>query len=213
MVPEPGVEPGAQLRESYEAKAVSELAAADALVTGSAAIAGSGALFADVVLLKGHPGEEDRAAGRALAGADGQAADKVLVALGIVPARAWRMCTRVTGTGGRDAGAGASAGTGDHVTGVGAGMDSDDDAAEMRARRVELAVEAVDPDLVIALDPEAGQDLARAFGLARLEAGVPAEVRGRVIGAVSGLAASLGDERAKARVWVEFRAVAGERHA
>lgn len=199
MVPEPSVEPGAQLRESYEAKAVSELEAADALVPGSAAIAGRGALFAAVVLLKGDPGEEDRAAGRALAGADGEAADKVLVALGIDPARAWRMCTRVAGAGGCAVGARAMAGAGD-------------DAADARARRVELAVEAVDPDLVIALDPEAGEDLARAFGLPRLEPGRPHPVRGRTIGAVSGLAASLGDERAKARVWAEFRAVAGERH-
>lgn len=194
MVPEPSVEPGAQLRESYEAKAVSELAAADVLVPGSAAIAGSGALFAAVVLLKGNPGEEDRAAGRALAGADGEAADKVLVALGLDPDATWRMCTRVPSDGGCDAGADAGAG---------------DAAADARARRVELAVEAVDPDLVIALDLEAGEDLARAFGLPRLEPGRPRPVRGRTIGAVSGLADSLADPRAKARVWAELRRVAG----
>ena len=186
MVPGSGIAPDAQLRESYEAKAVSELADADALVPGASAIAGRGSLFARVVLLKGEPGEEDRSAGRALAGADGEAADKVLVALGIDPATAWRMCTRVAGEGGA--------------------------SAEARARRVELAIEAVDPDLVIALDREAGEDLARAFGLASLEPGKPVQARGRTLGAVSGLATSLGHEGAKARVWSELRAVAGERH-
>lgn len=184
MVPGQGVAPGASLRESYEAKASAELAAADALVPGVFAVAGNGSLFAVVVLLKGDPGEEDRATARALAGPDGQAADKALVALGLDPATAWRMCTR-------DAG------------GI-----ADDEA---RARRVELAVEAVDPDLVIALDPQAGEDLARAFGVARLTPGKPVRARGRTLGSVSGLAASLGDEGAKARVWAEMQAVAAVR--
>jgi hypothetical protein len=191
MVPGPGVAPEAHVRESYEAKASAELAAADALVPGSSAIAGDGSLFASVVLLKGEPGEEDRAAGRALAGPDGEAADKVLAALRLDPARAWRMCTRVAGAGG-------------------AGSAAD---AEARARRVELAVEAVDPDLAIALDPEAAEDLARAYRLPRLAPGKPVQARGRTLGAVSGLAASLGDERAKARVWAELQAVAGKRDA
>jgi hypothetical protein len=190
MVPGPGVAPEAHLRESFEAKASAELAAADALVAGSSAIAGDGSLFASVVLLKGHPGEEDRAAGRAFAGEDGEAADKVLVALGLDPARAWRMCTRVAG--------GVASGGAD---------------AEARALRVELAVEAVDPDLAIALDPEAGEDLARAYRLPGLAPGKPVQARGRTLGAVSGLAASLGDDRAKARVWAELRAVAGKQDA
>jgi hypothetical protein len=183
MVPEPGVAPEAHLRESYEAKASAELAAADALVPGASAVAGHGSLFARVVLLKGDPGEEDLEAGRALAGPDGEAADKALVALGLDPASAWRMCTRVA----------------DGVA-----------DPEARARRVGLAVEAVDPDLVIALDAQAGQDLARAFGVAGLEPGQPVRARGRTLGAVSGLAVSLGDESAKALVWAEMRGVAGK---
>jgi hypothetical protein len=194
MVPEPGVEIEARIRESYGAKASAELAAADRLVPGASAIAGHGSVFAQVVLLKGDPGEEDRPAGRALAGADGEAADKVLVALGLDPGAVWRMCTRVAGP---DVGAGAATGG--------------PAAAEARARRVELAIEAVDPDLVIALDMDAGEDLARAFGAARLEPGKPVQARGRTLGAVSGLAASLGDESAKARVWAELRGVAGGR--
>jgi hypothetical protein len=190
MVPEPGVAPAASLRESFEAKASAELAAADAIVPGSSRVAGHGSLLATIVLLKGEPGEEDRAAGRALAGPDGEAADKALAALGIDPAGAWRMCTRASAPGG------AKGGPSD---------------PEARARRVELAVEAVDPDLVLALDPEAGEDLARAFRLAGLAPGRPVSARGRTLGAVSGLAASLGDEGAKARVWAEIRAVAGDR--
>jgi len=186
MVPEPGVAPEVELRESYGAKTSAELAAADALVPGSSSVAGRGSLFAHVVLLKGVPGEEDLTAGRALGGPDGEAADKALIALGIDPDDAWRMCTRPAGA--------ASAAPAD---------------AEARARRVELAVEAVDPDLAIALDREAGEDLARAFGLARLEPGKPVQRRGRTLGAAGGLAASLGDEGAKARVWAELRSVAG----
>jgi hypothetical protein len=192
MVPEPGVAAPARLRESYRAKATVELAAADALVPGASAVAGNGSVFAVVVLLKGDPGHEDVAAGRALAGPDGEAADKALAALGLDPAGAWRMCTRVAG---------------------GAGAAGDRSDTEARARRVELAVEAVDPDLVIALDLKAGEDLARAFGLATLEPGKPVQARGRTLGAVGGLAASLGDEGAKARVWTEMRAVAGKTEA
>ncbi len=186
MVPEPDVALEAELRESYGAKASAELAAADALVPGSSSVAGRGSLFAHIVLLKGVPGEEDLTAGRTLAGPDGEAADKAMTALGFDPDDGWRMCTRPAGA--------TSAAPAD---------------AEARAHRVELAVEAVDPDVVIALDPQAGEDLARAFGLARLEPGTPVQRRGRTLGAVGGLAASLSDEGAKARVWAELRSVAG----
>jgi hypothetical protein len=74
---------------------------------------------------------------------------------------------------------------------------------------LELIVEAVDPVLVVALDGDAAQDLAAAFGLPALAPGRPSVARGRTLGAVGGLAASLDDPGAKARVWKHFKAVVG----
>jgi hypothetical protein len=69
-------------------------------------------------------------------------------------------------------------------------------------------VEAVDPVLAIALDRAAAEDLAAAFGLEALPPGQPVVVRGRTLCAVGGLAASLDDPAAKARVWKDFKAAA-----
>ena len=167
------------LRRAYQAKARAELAAADRLLGGRVPVTGSGDPLGRVLLIKGAPGPDDTAAGSALAGADGAAAAKALQALGLDPASVWRTCSRP--------------GPGD---------------AAARARRLELAVEAVDPALVLALDADASQDLSAALGLTPLRAGRPEIVRGRVLGAVDGLEASLTSEAAKARVWRQMKAVA-----
>lgn len=114
-------------------KAGAEIAAADALVSGSERIRSSGDALAEIVLVKGVPGAHDRAAGQALAGEDGEAAAKALDALGL-PAERYSVCSRPGRSG-----------------------------AAARARRLALIIEAVDPVIVIALDPEAASDVALAF--------------------------------------------------
>jgi hypothetical protein len=74
--------------------------------------------------------------------------------------------------------------------------------------RLRLALEAVDSPLVLALDAGGAQDLAAAFGLKALETGRPVRRAGRVLGSVGDLAGSLGDPKAKARVWAAMKAAA-----
>jgi len=156
-------------------KAEAELAAADGLVPGSDRVRSVGDALAEIVLVKGSPGPEDRTAGRVLAGPDGEAAAKALDALGL-PAERYAVCSR-PGRGSRSAGIG----------------------------RLALVIESVDPALVIALDTEAAADVAKALGEARLVAGRPTRIRGRTVLAIDGLEASLGDERLKRRVWRQLR--------
>lgn len=169
----------ARLERLFGAKARAELKAADALLGRPIAVAGSGDVLGSVVILKGTPAEQDRASRRALAGPDGDAAAKAIEALGLDPAAVFAQCTRPVVA-----------------------------DAQARARRVELIVEAVDPRLVIALDAEAAEDLAAAFGVRSLPAGQPASVRGRTLGCVGDLAASLVDTGTKARVWAHFKTIA-----
>lgn len=79
---------------------------------------------------------------------------------------------------------------------------------DARAARLRLALEAVDAPLILALDPLAAEDLAVAFGLRGLEPGKPVRAAGRVLGSTGDFAASLGDVRAKGRVWAAMRSVA-----
>jgi uracil-DNA glycosylase len=169
----------AAVERMYSAKARAELAAADRMLGEKIRVGGAGDPLGRVLLVKGRPGPDDTAAGRALAGADGAAAAKALEALGRDPASMWATCSRPT--------------------------DAD---AETVARRLELIVEAVDPALVLALDREAAQDVASAMRLGELVAGVPIGVRGRVIGSVDGLEASLSAEGAKSRVWSQMKSIA-----
>lgn len=78
---------------------------------------------------------------------------------------------------------------------------------EQVARRLRLSIEAVDPPLVLALDAVAAKDLVAAFGLTDLPLGAPASAFGRTLGYVGEFAASLGDDRAKARAWGAMKAV------
>jgi len=172
-------ETGARVARLFEAKARAELAAADAVLGAKPAVANSGDALGSTVLVKGAPDAGDRAARRALAGPDGVAATKALAALGLDADAVLAVCSRPA--------------AGD---------------ADAHARRLELVVEAVDPRLVIALDAAAAEDLAAAFRVPALVPGRPVMARGRVLGAVGDLAASLGDPNEKARVWARFKSVA-----
>jgi hypothetical protein len=169
----------ARLARLYASKVKAELKRADEALGVPVRIDGAGEMLASVVLVKGVADAAERAGRRALTGADGEAAGKALQALGFDEGDAWAVVSRPA-----------------------------EAPAEARARRLELIVEAVDPRLVVALDDEAAEDLAAAFGLRALPLGQPVVARGRTLGAVGGLAASLGDPAAKARVWARFKAVA-----
>jgi len=75
-------------------------------------------------------------------------------------------------------------------------------------RRLRLLVEAADPPVVVALDPDAAYDLAAAFEVGELRPASPVYVFGRAIGAVGDFTASLDDPGAKTRAWSAMKAVA-----
>jgi hypothetical protein len=168
----------AALQALYEAKARAELAAAEAILPGADAVATHGDPMACVVLVVGEPSEEERRARRALVGAPLDAAAKILTALGFDPASTLAVCARPS------------------------------PGSEDRARRLEPLVEAVDPALVVALDAAAAQDLAAAFRLEPFRPGRAVGARGRVMGWVGDLGASLGDDARKRRVWAAFKGLA-----
>jgi hypothetical protein len=74
-------------------------------------------------------------------------------------------------------------------------------------RRLRLLVEAIDPAVVVLLDPAAAVDFARAFTVPVPEPGVASSISGRVVLATEDFAASLGDEQRKQRVWRQLRAL------
>lgn len=96
----------------------------------------------------------------------------------------------------------------DGSTFVIASRPSGDAAGDALAGRLRLALEAVDPALVLALDSPGATDVCAAFGLAALPAGEPVVALGRTFGYVGEFAASLGDEHAKAPVWKAMKAIA-----
>ena len=172
-------ESGEKLRALYESKARAELAAADGLVPGSDGVPWRGELLASVALVKGLPGPAEASGQPALAGADGDAADKALVALGVDPVAVFRTLSRPV-------------------------PEADPTRCGARLR---LQLEAVDPSLVIALDRVAADDLRQALGLTELPFGVQVDIAGRRVVAVDGLEESLGDAARKRRVWRQLQAV------
>lgn len=168
------------IRTAYEAKARAELAAADALLPGVVTVTWSGAVLADIALVKGLKGPGEASGGAALSGPDGAAASKALVALGWPEHSVFRTVSRPE-------------------------SDCDERAVADRLRR---QIEAVDPAVVVALDAEAATDLARAMGVEGLGSGVSRMAAGRRLVAVDGLEASLGDESLKRRVWKQLQAAA-----
>lgn len=169
-------------RAAYSAKAVAELADADASCPGSGSVRWCGEVLGDVVLVKGSPSEADVSAGVVLAGEDGEAAKRAFEALGVAWTEVFATCSRP----------------------------SPESFGDQRALRLGLQIEAVDPFAVVALDAEAAADVADATGVGPLAAGEPVRWAGRTFLAVEGLEASLTDARRKARVWSQLRRLRGE---
>lgn len=173
----------AEIRASHEVRARAELEAADALCPGSDAVPWAGALLAEIALVKGHRGPAEESGGAALTGADGDAAKLALGRLGYDWSRAFRTLSRP------------------------------EPGSELPrlAQRLRLQIEAVDAEVVIALDAVAASDLAQALGSPPLVLGKTRRIGGRTLLAVDGLEASLGDARLKRRVWNQMKAVARTR--
>ncbi|NTW29330.1 MAG: hypothetical protein HGA39_08230 [Coriobacteriia bacterium] len=168
----------AQLRALHEGRALAELAEADALAPGSDAVAWRGSLLATVAVVKGLPGEAESCGGAALSGADGHAAESALEALGYAADTLFYTLSRPE-----------------------PGIDQ-----PARSRRLRRQIEAVDPALVLAVDMEAAQDVAAAFGITTPPFGAAVTVLGRKIVAVNGLEASLSDPARKRAVWAQMQA-------
>ncbi len=170
------------IRAEHEARARAELAAADRCAPGSDVVPLSGALIAEVALVKGLPGPAEASGGGAVTGADGEAADRALDALGWSTGAVFRTVSRPE--------------------------PSIEPAA--RAARLRGQLEAVDAGTIIALDRVAADDLAEAFDIEPLAFGIVVQAGGRRLVAVDGLEEALGDEGRKRRVWQQFRAAAPE---
>jgi len=169
----------AALRALHEARVAAELAAADAMLPGSDATPSKGDPFAAIVVVKGLPGPAEASGKPALSGADGEAARKALDALRWDDASVFFILSR-----------------------PGAAPDQ-----ASRAARVRRQIEAVDPELVLAVDAEAAHDTAVAFGLSSLGFDEVVRAGGRRFVACDGLEASLGDPARKRRVWAQLKRV------
>lgn len=168
----------ARMTALHEACCLAELQAADAAAPGSDTVPWSGALIAEVALVKGRPGPAEASGGAAMSGEDGRAADKALEALGWPTGSIFRTLSRPEPAA----------------------------SAEQRAARLRGQVEAVDAGLVVAMDADAAEDVGRAFGVDSLPFGVPITAHGRRLLALSGFEACLHDPAAKRRVWRELQA-------
>lgn len=166
------------LRALHEARAKAELAEADALAPGSDAVAPRGALFSAIVVVKGRPGPAEAAGGRALSGADGQAAENALEALGYSADEVFYTLSRPEPT----------------------------IPAQQRGRRLRRQIETVGAEVVLAVDRDAGEDVAEAFGVAVPTFGAETVVLGRRLVVVDGLEASLADQNRKREVWRQMQA-------
>ena len=145
-----------------------------------AGISMAGSAFGTVLLVKGEPGEAERSGARLLSGADGAALRAALSRLGYAD---------------------------DDWGAVSTYRVPDFSAAD--ALDVATAVEAFDPELVIALDPTAASQLAAAWSLARgLYEGAVERVMGRRVLALGGFEAALADPAAKQLMWSRLKLVA-----
>ena len=162
----------------HEARARSELLAADAMVPGSDGVPWRGALIAEVAVVKGLLGPAEASGGAALSGADGAAAVKALTALGWAESDLFFTLARPQ--------PGAVSASG--------------------ALRLRAQIEAVDPSLILTLDGEAAADVSAAFGIDQPAWGSGVVALGRRIVAVDGLEASLTDPARKRRVWEQLKA-------
>ena len=169
-----------KLAAAYGTRLAAELLKADAELPGADAVQASGNPSSDLLLVKGEPGPAELGGGVTLSGADGDAARKALGALGRDPLAYYAVLSRP-------------------VAGV------TDERVFRRLRRI---IEACDPAWVVAVDPEAATDVAKALGRSEaIPAGNVARVMGRELLALGGLEASLSDLGLKRRVWAQMQAL------
>lgn len=181
MSPEPAQNPEeyAALRACVESRVRAELEAADAMCPGAELSSRRrGDLLGGVMVVKGAQGPAEAAGKPPVSGPDGDAVRKGLETLGFDPESVFYTLS----------------------------FEDDCPSLEDRARRLRLQVEAVDAELVVALDREAASDLAGAFGLEALAYGGIVQAVGRRLLAVDGLEAALSDDSAKARAWGQLSA-------
>lgn len=154
----------------------------------------AGSLFPEVVLLKGEPGPAEEAGGQLLSGPDGTALQAALDRLGY-PADAWAALSAFVARGSRAArGAGGAEGAGQWASAA---------PAELA-----FAMEALDPELAIALDEAAARALQEAWGLERpLAPGEIARVRGRRVLSLGGFEKALADMPGKRTMWARLKLV------
>ena len=171
-----------ELGALHEARALAELAAADALAPGSDAVRWRGAVLARVAVVKGLPGPAEASGDQALSGPDGVAAGKALEALGYSAAETFFTLSRPE-----------------------PGID-----AVRRVARLRAQLEAVDPAMILAVDGDAADDVSAAFGVEQPAWGTAITVLGRRIVAVDGLEASLADPARKRRVWEQLKSARPE---
>jgi hypothetical protein len=187
-VREPDLSSAEALRAAYEAKALAELDDADALVgpgrhrptSGHRARTWSGPVLGPRIAFVIATPNAAADSDALLDEVTADAASKAADALGAGPAGAFTIVSRPAGTA----------------------------SAKARARRLRLAMEAVDPLAVIALDADAAADVAAAFELDGLRPGRPVSAGGRVLGAAGEFADSLGNATAKAHAWSAMKAIA-----
>lgn len=167
-----------RVRALHEARVRREIESANALAPGSDTVPQRGSLMPAVVVLKGLPGPAEASGGAALSGVDGEAIAKALERLGYDPDKAFYAMTRP----------------------------QPGPADEARIRRVRMLVEALDADLVVAVDAAAAEDLSRAHELDTIPFGNERRACGRRLVAIDGLESSLADDKLKARIWSQLQA-------
>ena len=154
----------------------------DELASAGFMLAGNG--FPQVLMLKGEPGPAEQSGAGLLAGPDGAALRAALDRLGYAD-DAWAACSVFPEP-----------------------LSGNPSCALLSPEDLAWAVEAFDPELVLALDDAAAQALARAWGLsAPFEPGALARVRGRRVLALGGFEAALSDPKAKQLAWARLKQV------
>lgn len=162
------------------AKVAAEVERAESLLGSPKRIAASSPSYSAALVVKGRLSRDDEAEGRAFAGKDGEAIRKALAALGV---------------------AGEP-----YLTVSRPSVEAQTDLRPVAQRLCELA-QALEVELVVALDSVAAGDVARAFGLSELRPGEPVEAAGFRIVATDDFAAALADDRAKRAVWRQLKSI------
>ncbi len=184
------------IRRCYVAKAEAELADATAGTAGSAdaATGGSGEAAA------GRPGQETGSGPTPRGAPDG----RVLLVKGEPSERDLAAGEAMAG---RD---GEALDSAFEALGWGADALLRVCAGPLGAERLRAVVEAADPDVVVALDPQAAGHVASSLGLEALEAGRLVTASGRRVLAVEPFERALADEAVKRRVWAQLKSLARE---